>query len=182
MTETVKQNVTNASFPPDVEWAICSHCQRKTDCESTEMCLQNIMLTSSILFLSLLLSFPSCQKWAIRNVSQKLRKDKISRSGWFEWKMPLIGSCVWTLAPTPQGDRDVWEVCRTFQRQNMLGEELHWGLALKINSLASLPVFFLGFLCIDDIWAWAATFFSSCHHLLAYFRSALPCRTVSLED
>lgn len=33
----------------------------------------------------------------------------------------------------------------------MLGEELHWGLALKINSLASLPVFFLGFLCIDDI-------------------------------
>lgn len=170
MADTVKQNVTNASFPRDVEWAICSHCQRRTDCESAEMCLQNIMLTSSILFLPLLLSFPSCQKWAIRNVSKRHRKDKISRSGWFEWEMPLIGSCVWTLAaPSPR-----WPWC--------LGEELHWGLTLKINSLVSLPVFFLGFLCIDDMWAWAATFFSSCHHLLAYFRSALPCRTMSLED
>ena len=53
-TDTVKLKVSNTLFHQDTEWAICSYCQIQIDCESSEICLQNIMLPSSILFFSLL--------------------------------------------------------------------------------------------------------------------------------
>lgn len=150
MTDTVKQNVTNASSPWMRSGQYVHIAKDKLTVRAQKcVCRTSCSLLPSCSFLSY---FPSL----LAKSEQSERSPKGTVKIRFHDRAGLNGKCppkahVFKHLPTPTVGHDVWGVCRTFQRQSMLGEELHWGLTLKINSLASLTVFFFGFLCIGEI-------------------------------